>query len=98
MALPNELFVQIIETTSLDWQICQKQKEDGKVVKQWLQEGWNLEQHEDVWWKGSALVVTRPGELKKGLLETYHDGKTAGHLGSKQTYQQVSKDYWWPGL
>ena len=92
------MFTRVIETTALDWQVRQKQKEDDGVIKQWLQKGWNIERREGVWWKGTALVVTQPNELAKGLMETFHDSKTAGHPGTERTYQQVSRDHWWPEL
>ena len=88
----------MVETTALDWQIRQKQSEDDETIGQWLKEGWNLGRNGGVWRKGTALVITRPKELEKGLLETYHDSQTAGHPGTERTYQQISKDYWWPGL
>jgi Integrase zinc binding domain len=33
--------------------------------------------------------------MKWGILEMYHDHKTAGHPGITRTLALVAKDYWW---
>jgi len=43
-------------------------------------------------------VITKPEDVQKGLLETYHDNETAGHPGATRTYHQTAQGYWWPGL
>ena len=66
------------------------------MIEQWEQ-FW-LKKCYGAWWKGSALVVTKPEVFAKDILETYHDSATARHPGMHRTYQQVIKDYWWPDL
>ena len=94
MALPNTLFVKMIEATALNQQIQNKQ--DLGVIEQWEQ--FQLEKRNGVWWKGSTLVVTKLEVFTKGILETYHNSATAGHPGIHRTYHQVIADYWWPDL
>jgi len=95
-ALPDKLFTRVIETTALDKQVRQYQSQDKKAIKQWGRFG--LTKREGRWWKGSALVVTRPNAFARDILETYHDSPTAGHPGIYRMYQQVLVDYWWPDL
>jgi len=96
MALLDELFTRMIEMMALDQQV--RQRQNDVVIKKWKKEGWNLQKQEGVWWQDTALVITEPENIQKGLLETYHDSETAGHLGANQTYHQIVQDYWWPGL
>jgi hypothetical protein len=97
-ALPDELFTKVIETTAIDQQIRRNQIIDKEIIKRWRQEGWKLEKKDGAWWKERGLVITRPEQLQKGILETYHDAITAGHPGAARTYHQVTRDYWWPGV
>ena len=57
-----------------------------------------MQRQENTWWRETVLVVTKPEEFQKGLLETYHNSEMAGHPGMNQTYQQVACNYWWPEL
>ena len=95
-ALPDELFMKMIETMALDQQI--RQKQDGVMIEKWKKEGWSLQRREGIWWQGTALVITKPEETQKGLLETYHDSETAGHPGASRMYHQITQSYWWPEL
>ena len=36
--------------------------------------------------------------LKREILRIYHDSIAAGHPGRDQTYENIVKWYWWPGL
>ena len=96
LVLLEELFVRVIETTALDEQIRQNQNEE--IIKTWIKKGWKIHRKEDTWWKDLAIVVTNPEEIQKALMETYHDGDTAGHPGIYRTFTQIVKDYWWPDL
>ena len=97
-ALPNELFAQVIKTMAVDQQIRQDQIQNSVLIDQWQKNRWMLQKRENTWWKETALVVTKPEEFQKGLLETYHNCEMAGHPGVNRTYHQVSRDYWWPKL
>jgi len=37
-------------------------------------------------------------DLRRRLLELYHDTPLTGHLGIGGTYELVSRGYWWEGL
>ena len=76
-ALPDNLFTRMIETMALDQQI--RNKQGPEVIEQWGH--FRLKKHDGTWWKDLALVVTKPEVFAKDILETYHDGTTAGHPG-----------------
>ena len=73
------------------------QGKDEDVINQW-KDKYNLQSREGNWWKGTALVVTKPAEIAKELLQRYHDAPTAGHPGITKTVRQLVQDYWWPEL
>jgi Integrase zinc binding domain len=37
-------------------------------------------------------------ELRREIVQRYHDYPTAGHPGELQTFNVVKEHYWWPGL
>ena len=96
IALPDKLFAQIIETTALDKQIQRNQ--DPKIIKEWVKQGHEIQRKQGKWWKWGALVVTSPEFFAKTILQDFHDAPTAGHMGTFQTFKQVSKEYWWPRI
>ena len=77
MALPDNLFIRMIKTMVLDQQI--RNKQGLEVIEQWGH-FW-LKKYDGAWWKDLELVVMKPEVFAKDILETYHDGMTAGHLG-----------------
>ena len=98
MALPNEIFARVIETTALDQQVhCQQRKDEGRLWE-WQKRYQGIQKEKGEWRRGRALVVTRPEGIEKNLVEQYHNSNTSGHAGIEQTYQQIAKDYWWPSL
>ena len=42
--------------------------------------------------------IPRDQEIQREILQQYHDAPTAGHPREIETYNSVSKDYWWPGM
>jgi len=42
--------------------------------------------------------VPKDRELRREILQQYHDAPTAGHPGEIETYNSITKDYWWPGM
>ena len=71
-------------------QLDQIQKQD--IIKQW-QEKYDLQEKDGGWWKGTAVVITRPEEMAPKLLQRYHDSPTAGHPEITKTLWQLIKDY-----
>ena len=96
-ALPQNLFARAIEVMALERQIQLEQGKDEDVINQW-KDKYKLQSKEGNWWKGTALVVTKPEEIAKELLQRYHDAPTAGHPGVTKTIRQIVQDYWWPEL
>ena len=37
-------------------------------------------------------------ELRRWLVEKYHNSLSSGHPGQWQTTQLIRRDYWWPGM
>ncbi len=37
-------------------------------------------------------------DLRRSIVQRYHDSPTAGHPGELGTFISVSLDYWWPGM
>ena len=37
-------------------------------------------------------------DLRRSIVQRYHDAQTAGHPGELATFVAVSLDYWWPGM
>jgi hypothetical protein len=50
-----------------------------------------------IFYKGKKYVPRSP-ELRKKILQEYHDHPTASHPGAATTYFNLSRDYWWPGM
>lgn len=44
------------------------------------------------------MYVPSDSDIKKRLLELYHDSKLAGHKGQKATMERISRYYWWPRM
>ncbi|XP_050890545.1 uncharacterized protein LOC127095948 [Lathyrus oleraceus] len=44
------------------------------------------------------ICVLNNVELKRKVLEEGHKGAFTIHLGSSKMYQELKKDYWWPGI
>ena len=96
-ALPKNLFARAIEVMALERQIQLNQEKSGDTINQW-KDKYKLERKDGNWWKGTALVVTKPAEVAKELLQRYHDAPMAGHPGITKTIRQVVQDYWWLDL
>ena len=47
---------------------------------------------------GLQAAIPPEDSLKKEILRIYHDSIAAGHPGRDQTYENVTKWYWWPGM
>jgi|SRR6266571_2989304 len=51
-----------------------------------------------VWWKGDAPVVVGNNDLKRGVIQSFHNPPTMGHPGIANTYTLMRRDYWWPNM
>ena len=55
-----------------------------------------------IWWKiddgMDRIVVAGDNDLKRGVIQAFHDSPTAGHPGISNTYAMMKKDLWWPNM
>jgi hypothetical protein len=80
-ALPDSLFINLIESTALDKQIKDQQCLDKELLERWDKQHQLIKDSQEVWWKGRALVATGGEDIKHTILHAYHDSITAGHPG-----------------
>ncbi|GJS72224.1 putative nucleotidyltransferase, ribonuclease H [Tanacetum coccineum] len=64
---------------------------DGKTQRFWLK-------GDMLFTKGDQLYVPKWGDLRRVILNEYHDSKWAGHLGIKRTLSLVEGTYSWPRM
>jgi hypothetical protein len=48
--------------------------------------------------RNSQVYIPNDNSIKKLVLESRHDTKTAGHLGRVKTLELVMGDFWWPTI
>jgi Integrase zinc binding domain len=98
MALPDSLFIKLIESTALDKQIKDQQRLDKELLKGWDKSHQLAKDSQGVWWKGRALVTTGEDDMKCTILHAYHNSLMAGHPGVWKMYASLLRNYWWPTL
>lgn len=47
---------------------------------------------------GGRIYVPDEKDLRRRIMEKYHDSRVAGHPGRFKTLELISRDYWWPNL
>jgi len=88
-------------TTSLRSRIHEAQGQHRTALKEWSslhsinEEGGG---GQSSWQKEGHLVVPPDETLKREILQLLHDAPTAGHPSRDETFAQVSRLYWWPGM
>ena len=50
------------------------------------------------WWKGTQPIVAGDNDLKRGVIQLFHDNLAAGHPGIQNTYTLTKRDFWWPNM
>jgi transposase InsO family protein len=61
---------------------------------------WSLEMLDDkplLFYQGKHYIP-KDLELRREIVRKHHDARTAGHPGELETFNQVKRHYWWPGL
>ena len=48
--------------------------------------------------ENGRIWVPEKNDLRRRLLELYHDTPITGHLGITGTYELVSRGYWWENI
>ncbi|XP_037493992.1 uncharacterized protein LOC119370287 [Jatropha curcas] len=51
-----------------------------------------------VWFYADRIVVPQTGEVRQKILHEAHNSPYTMHPGSTKMYQDLKKDYWWPGM
>jgi Integrase zinc binding domain len=82
----------------------------AEAIKELLEQGprevkkdlmnWEVEEFEgeNVLFYKRKNYVPIDAELRREIVQRYHDHPMAGHPGELQTYNVVKEHYWWPGL
>jgi hypothetical protein len=112
VVLPEHLFVNLIDM-ELQKKIANAKNMDydaAEAIKELLEQGsreakkdlmdWEVEEFEGeniLFYKGKNYVPI-DAELRREIVQRYHDHLTAGHPGELQTFNAVKEHYWWPGL
>ena len=96
-ALPDQLFINHINTTNLYEEIQKTQWINQHEISE-LSKIHHLEQINQSWFKDRKLLVVGPNDLKRGVTKLYHDTIAAEHPGISNTLFSISRDYWWPRM
>ena len=73
-------------------------KYDPDILKRMKQDlfDWQVE-NRLVFYKGRCYVP-EDQDLRRDLVQLYHDTIAAGHLSENATFALLQKDYWWLGM
>ena len=50
------------------------------------------------WWKGTQPVVASDNDLKRGVIQLFHNNPATKHPGIANTYALTKQDFWWPNM
>ena len=78
-------------------QIKQTQANDQELQNQMNQPGFSKSQDGIILFQGRNCVP-KEGSLREKILEEAHKSKFTIHPGTTKMYQDLKKDYWWPGM
>jgi hypothetical protein len=104
--LPEKMFARLTLTPGAAWEdvrfrIAGKQKQFAALMQKWKAK-YHLTTT-TVWGRKLLLaqgrIVLPPHhQLRRDMIEYYHNTPTAGHDGRDETIQKVSRNLWWPGV
>jgi hypothetical protein len=110
--LPNDMFLNLIDL-ELQRKIAISDDLDGnaaEALKLLLEEAptsmttglndWTIDKTDGrniLFYKGKNYIP-RNTELRREIVQNFHDHEMAGHPGEIGTYNAVRQHYWWPGL
>ncbi len=99
IVLPDEIFTKTTYTSlnHVDIQCREEQIRLKNELQPWINHH-NLRQHDQLWWKNDALVVVGNNDLRRGVIQSFHDPPVMGHPGIANTYALTRRDYWWPNM
>ena len=107
--LPPDSFIRLTleedqEIIDLERSIVAAQKKHPRLLECWQKTKQVSDRHASYTMELMAckngLQAAIPPEdlLKREILRIYHDSIAAGHPGRDQTYENIAKWYWWPGM
>jgi Integrase zinc binding domain/RNase H-like domain found in reverse transcriptase len=108
--LPEEMFIRSQTDTTpeqecydLEQEVAQAQQRQDEEMKRWKDtHQLDLSRHESAqsprWFRGHQIVVPSEMDLRRKIINYYHDTPTAGHPGRDETIQATKRKYWWPGM
>lgn len=77
-------------------QVRSQGQEDKEYREQLLRPLSPVEVREGLLYRKNRLWV--PKALQKAVMESEHDTKVAGHMGTDKTLELISRNFWWPGM
>jgi hypothetical protein len=95
VVLPEHLFANTTEILTLEQQIHDAQEECEQQMNEWKEEFAFNTVKGKCFYKGQ-LVVPNDDELKRKVLQQFHDHQLAGHPGIANTIIVVTREFWWP--
>lgn len=105
--LPDNLFIRLIDAPLRDAILMATPKDKiifdaltalktgGPLPMKSSLSDWRMEE-DLVFFKDRCYVPPDP-ELRRKIVQRYHDHVTAGHPGVQKTLELLRRDYWWPG-
>jgi hypothetical protein len=97
LVLPQRLFVQTIDILSSEEKVREAQERNQEQMAKWRNEFATETVEGSEYYRGK-LVVPEDRELRRTILEQYHDHQLAGHPGIVNTIKGVMRDFWWPDI
>ena len=99
IVLPSMVFAKTTYTllNNIDALCWQEQIKRTNNIIPWIDHH-NLCQHKQLWWKNEALIVVGNNNLKRGVIQSFHNPPTMGHPGIANTDTLTWRDYWWPNM
>ena len=109
MLLPLNMFIRLtleedLEIIDLEKSIIKVQHKHLKLMNHWRKSKQVTNQRASHMQKliacknGLQYAIPLEDSIKREILNIYHDSKAAGHLGRDQTFKNVTRWYWWPGM
>src|SRR5712675_1224823 len=83
--------------TSLRTKILRTQQRERDTLESWGATRSDTKD-QNLWMKDEKIAIPPDEILRREILQTLHDAPTAGHPGRDETFTQVSREYWWPGM
>jgi len=74
-----------------------KNEESHKRIQHWTNTH-QLIKITSTWWKDNCIVVASDNNLKRGVIQFFHDTPSTGHPGISNMYQLAKQDFWWPSM